>query len=142
MKSKFEKELSAVINKYSRENGSNTPDYLLASYLNSCLLNFDGLATILCQASAVQYIMTLQQYRKIVEFIEKYLKVDLEPYNKEGLILALAQEFNVRETDHQSDTPPPERSKNSVFQDQRSINFGYPGHLGVYKRRYGPGDCI
>jgi len=37
----FEAELKALINKHSIENGSNTPDWILASYLCSCLLNFN-----------------------------------------------------------------------------------------------------
>lgn len=37
----FFSELSSVINYYSRENGSNTPDRILAEYMNDCLLAFD-----------------------------------------------------------------------------------------------------
>ena len=33
----FEKELEQIINKYSKEQDSNTPDFILAQYLNSCL---------------------------------------------------------------------------------------------------------
>lgn len=33
----FEKELSALINKHSLENGSDTPDFLLAQFLIDCL---------------------------------------------------------------------------------------------------------
>ena len=33
----FEKELEALINKHSKENVSNTPDFILASYLRNCL---------------------------------------------------------------------------------------------------------
>ncbi len=33
----FEKELEALINKYSQENASNTPDFILAKYLSACL---------------------------------------------------------------------------------------------------------
>jgi len=36
----FEKELSALLNKHSKENESNTPDWLLAQYLISCLTAF------------------------------------------------------------------------------------------------------
>ena len=36
----FEKELGALINKHSMENESNTPDWLLAQYLISCLAAF------------------------------------------------------------------------------------------------------
>ena len=41
MDSNFEKELSALINKYSQENLSNTPDFILAEYLSSCLKGFN-----------------------------------------------------------------------------------------------------
>jgi len=36
----FEKKLSDLINTHSVENGSNTPDFLLASYLMGCLENW------------------------------------------------------------------------------------------------------
>ncbi len=39
--SKFRKELETVINKHCQENGSNTPDFILAEYLESCLYSFD-----------------------------------------------------------------------------------------------------
>lgn len=37
----FRKELEALINRHSMENGSNTPDFMLADYLDSCLETFD-----------------------------------------------------------------------------------------------------
>jgi hypothetical protein len=37
----FRKELEAVINRHSRENGSNTPDFILAEFLIGCLVSFD-----------------------------------------------------------------------------------------------------
>ena len=37
----FEKELRKLINRYSLENGSNTPDIILAHYLLNCLKVFD-----------------------------------------------------------------------------------------------------
>ncbi len=37
----FERELKGLINKHSMENGSNTPDFILAQYLQSCLDAFD-----------------------------------------------------------------------------------------------------
>lgn len=39
--SKFKKELENLINKYSMEAGSNTPDFILSEYLTGCLENFD-----------------------------------------------------------------------------------------------------
>lgn len=38
---KFKEELTVLINKYSLENKSNTPDYILADYLMSCLNQFN-----------------------------------------------------------------------------------------------------
>ena len=40
-KTQFEMELEKLINKHSQENNSNTPDYILAEYLYSCLENFN-----------------------------------------------------------------------------------------------------
>ena len=37
----FVEELRAVINRRSRENASNTPDYILALYLERCLESFE-----------------------------------------------------------------------------------------------------
>jgi len=37
----FSEELKSVINRHSRENNSNTPDFILAQYLESCLLAFE-----------------------------------------------------------------------------------------------------
>lgn len=37
----FQKELEQLINKYSKENGSNTPDFILADYIRDCLIVFD-----------------------------------------------------------------------------------------------------
>lgn len=36
----FVTEIETVINKYSKENDSNTPDFILAVYLNKCLIAF------------------------------------------------------------------------------------------------------
>jgi hypothetical protein len=46
MKSEFEKELESLINRHSKENGSNTPDFILADYLKACLDNFDIAVTM------------------------------------------------------------------------------------------------
>ena len=37
----FRKELEILINKNSLENGSDTPDFILADYLTMCLETFD-----------------------------------------------------------------------------------------------------
>jgi len=36
----FEKELEELINRYSKENESNTPDFILAQYIENCLSAF------------------------------------------------------------------------------------------------------
>jgi len=41
MTSGFRDELSSLINRHSKENGSDTPDYILAEYLGDCLVAFD-----------------------------------------------------------------------------------------------------
>lgn len=38
----FKDDLAAVINKHSRENLSDTPDFILADYLYWCLANFQN----------------------------------------------------------------------------------------------------
>ena len=38
----FKKELENLINKYSMENGSNTPDFIIAEYLVGCLRTFNN----------------------------------------------------------------------------------------------------
>jgi len=37
----FEKELKELINRHSQENGSDTPDYMLARFLCRCLEAYD-----------------------------------------------------------------------------------------------------
>jgi len=37
----FQKELEFIINKYSLENLSNTPDFILSEFLKSCLTAFN-----------------------------------------------------------------------------------------------------
>lgn len=39
--SQFKKDLTNLINVYSRENKSNTPDFILAEYMEECLLTFE-----------------------------------------------------------------------------------------------------
>ena len=42
----FRQDLEELINKHSMENGSNTPDFILAEYLIRCLNTFDHITTI------------------------------------------------------------------------------------------------
>ncbi len=37
----FRQELSSLLNRHSMENGSGTPDFILAEYLSTCLETFD-----------------------------------------------------------------------------------------------------
>ena len=37
----FKRELEELINKYSKENDSETPDFILAQYLEGCLKTFN-----------------------------------------------------------------------------------------------------
>lgn len=37
----FKIELTSLLNRYSKENDSNTPDFILAEYMISCLNNFN-----------------------------------------------------------------------------------------------------
>lgn len=39
--SAFQEEIRATVNRASKENASNTPDFILAQYLESCLDAFD-----------------------------------------------------------------------------------------------------
>ena len=41
MSMKLKMELGALLNKHSRENESNTPDYILALYMMNCLRSFE-----------------------------------------------------------------------------------------------------
>ncbi len=53
---RFQKELAELINKHSLENGSNTPDFILAEYLLNCLHTFNqAIADRNCWYGIVQY---------------------------------------------------------------------------------------
>lgn len=41
-KETFERELTSLINRYSKENQSNTPDFILANYIIRCLDAFSA----------------------------------------------------------------------------------------------------
>jgi hypothetical protein len=40
-RTEFRQKLQVLINQHSMENGSNTPDFILAEYLDDCLQVFD-----------------------------------------------------------------------------------------------------
>lgn len=41
MKGDFRRELAALINRYSYENASDTPDFILAEFMSGCLEHFE-----------------------------------------------------------------------------------------------------
>lgn len=41
----FRKDLECLINRHSKEIGSDTPDFILAEYLENCLVNFDTIVS-------------------------------------------------------------------------------------------------
>jgi hypothetical protein len=45
MTSEFKNRLENLLNEYSMENGSDTPDFILAEYLIKCLENFDHIVS-------------------------------------------------------------------------------------------------
>jgi hypothetical protein len=60
----FESALQELINKYSQENGSDTPDFILAKYLQDCLA----------------------AYNKCVKARDKWFSVDMWSENKRDAI--------------------------------------------------------
>ena len=60
---KFSKELENLINRYSKENGSDTPDFILSDYLNQCLETFDKIL----QAREQWYGCNLKRTEVILE---------------------------------------------------------------------------
>lgn len=58
----LESELAEVLNRHSCENASNTPDYVLAQYLLSCLAAFD----VATRARERHYGVQLQPGRVLV----------------------------------------------------------------------------
>lgn len=40
-KTAFERDIQDLINRHSKEDGSNTPDFILAEFLNGCLESFN-----------------------------------------------------------------------------------------------------
>ncbi len=61
----FRKELTELINKHSMENDSNTPDFLLADYIEVCMDNF---------AETMQHNYTMKEYKKKYPDFDKALR--------------------------------------------------------------------
>lgn len=63
----FRKDLEAVINRHSMENGSNTPDFILATYLINCLENFD--AATKCRESWYNIPISNEEVAKVPDVV-------------------------------------------------------------------------
>ena len=55
----FRRELMSVINKHSKEPGSNTPDFILAEYLIECLRTFDKTTRLRTEWYGEKYIKSV-----------------------------------------------------------------------------------
>ena len=63
---KFRKELEELINRFSLENNSNTPDFILAEYLKNSLKSFDLAVT---KRSLWYNEKNIQQQEELIENI-------------------------------------------------------------------------
>lgn len=63
---KFRKELEELINRFSLENNSNTPDFILAEYLEQSLKSFDLAVT---KRSLWYNEKNIQQQEELIENI-------------------------------------------------------------------------
>lgn len=63
----FRKDLEAVINRHSMENGSNTPDFILATYLIRCIENFD--AATKCRESWYNVPNAIEEIAKVPDVV-------------------------------------------------------------------------
>jgi hypothetical protein len=90
----FRRELIEVINKHSKENGSDTPDFILAEYLTDCLRTFDKAINLrenwynrkIC--GEVLKEKTPEELQKLVEIFRnnvtdttKFNQTDLDKFN-------------------------------------------------------------
>lgn len=101
----FRERLEALINECSMENDSNTPDFILAEYLSSCLLAFNiatnrrdswygcqhrpGQDTVRISSGEVDVLAAAQMWRKAetrkeVEVAEKALNDAWEAYERKN----------------------------------------------------------
>lgn len=80
---KFEEELQKLVNKYSFENGSNTPDYILSKYMSGSMLIFH---LFICRMT-----LTIDEISKIDrEELDKN-KVDLDVSEAQEKVFDAAQ---------------------------------------------------
>lgn len=62
----FQKELEELINRHSIENGSNTPDFILAQYMMDCLNAFNNVTTKREKWYGREPKKSLEQYKEMV----------------------------------------------------------------------------
>lgn len=81
----FRKELQTLINKNSLENGSDTPDFILADYLKMCLETFDKTVQAREQwygrnlkRTDVELTTTRTPTRKLIDLIVRYNNLEPE----------------------------------------------------------------
>jgi len=75
----FDKDLQNLINRYCKENESNTPDFILAEYVRSCLNAFNTAINIRemwygridCDGLTLQCPKTNENYEKIGKLLDK-----------------------------------------------------------------------
>ena len=120
----FRRELMNVINKHSKENGSNTPDFILAEYLIDCLRTFDKIIKL----------RTEWYGEKLIE--EKILEV--HSCMKYGLktMLFTEPDFNVSGIDLTGSIKPsidPEIVKNTITDTSK---FGNDDFMNVVNQRF------
>ena len=72
METQFQKKLEILINEYSKENDSDTPDFILARYLNAVLDNFNAA------------VMDREQWYNRIKHVEDIK--DIDDYNGTGKI--------------------------------------------------------
>jgi hypothetical protein len=60
-RSAFEKELAQLINRHSLENGSDTPDFILAAYLVDCLDTFNRISVWRAKWYSPEGVPTLER---------------------------------------------------------------------------------
>ena len=85
----FEKEIRELINRYSIENNSNTPDWILAQYILSCLAAFE---------TAIQQRETCQgrdgrpiALKKFSQIINKNFNIGLNKKPKKSEMMTLVK---------------------------------------------------
>lgn len=90
----LEDEIRILINKYSRENISNTPDYILAEYLDNCLVAFEKAVNARTRHNNRNETVEVETVE--IEAIEQkrieYTKRDMFVYSENKIYAAIIQD--------------------------------------------------